>query len=50
METRSAAWQDDQWGDPEHYFKITYSGVSLYSSRSEDYELMVRNDRQQPGR
>jgi|GEM_PF-4844731 len=46
--TCAAVWQGDQWGDPEHYFKVTYGSVSLYSSRSENDELIVRNDRQQP--
>ncbi len=46
--TWNAVWQDDQWGDPEHYFKVTYGSVSLYSSRSANNEVIVRNNRQQP--
>jgi len=46
--TWNAVWQDDQWGDPEYYFKVTYGSVSLYSSQSATKEVIVRNDRQQP--
>ena len=46
--TCPAVWQDDQWGDPEHYFKVTWGPVSGYSPRDGNSELIVRNDRQQP--
>ncbi len=46
--TWSAQWVNDQSGDPEYYFKVTYGDVPLKSSRSADEEVMVRNNRQQP--
>jgi pimeloyl-ACP methyl ester carboxylesterase len=46
--TWAAQWTDDQSGDPEYYFRVSFGGVSLQSSRSSDEEVIVRNDRQQP--
>ncbi|MBX3733144.1 MAG: cadherin domain-containing protein [Verrucomicrobiae bacterium] len=37
-----AKWQDDQSGDPEYYFKVSYGSITQSSSRSAAAELRVR--------